>query len=81
MTPEERQQRADNDELSTVELPLFILDNVSTSEKIKEWDRSKMTPHREFAVEREDIRTMVRKTSHDLPTMVQTSNPEPYRGL
>ena len=59
MTLEERQQRAENDELSTVELPLFILDNSSTVDKIKEWNRRKVTPHSDLAVKRDDMRIQV----------------------
>lgn len=59
MSPEERQQRAENDELSTVEFPIFILDNASTSDKITEWNRTKTTPYAEHAVHREDFRVTV----------------------
>ena len=59
LTVEERQQRAENDELSTTELPLFILDNSSTVDKIKEWNRRKNTPHTDLAVKRDDMRIQV----------------------
>ena len=60
MTPEERQHRAERDELGTVELPLFILDNTSTVDKIKEFGRTKMTPFTEMAVTRNDFRVQVK---------------------
>ena len=59
MTLEERQQRAESDELSTTELPLFLLDNASTVDKIKEWNRRKVTPHADLAVKRDDMRVQV----------------------
>ena len=59
LSPEERQARADKDELSTVEFPLFILDNTSTMKKIEEWNRSKRTPFNENAVKRTDMRVEV----------------------
>lgn len=55
---EERQERADKDELSTVECPLFILDNTSTTEKIAEWGRIQNS-NRQFAVQRDDYRVEV----------------------
>ena len=57
---EERQQRAENDELSTTELPLFILDNCSTVDKVQEWNRRKVTPHSDLAVKRDDMRIQVK---------------------
>ena len=59
MTVEERQERAEKDELSTVELPLFILDNSSTSNKIQEWERKKSTPFTQYGVKRNDFRIKV----------------------
>ena len=59
LTPEERQQRAEKDELSTKELPLFILDNVPPMKKVEEWNRKKTTPNSNYAVKRDDIRTEV----------------------
>ena len=60
LTPEERQQRAESDQLSTKELPLFILDNVSTSSKLEEWHRAKSsTPYTNYTVKRADARVEV----------------------
>ena len=60
MSPEERQARADKDELSTVEFPLFILDNTSTKLKIEEWSKpSSRIQYPEQAVKRADFRVEV----------------------
>ena len=59
LSPEERQERADKDELSTVEFPFCILDNTSTTKKIEEWSRSKRTQYGDQAVKREDFRVEV----------------------
>ena len=55
---EERQARTEKDELSTVDSPLFILDNTSTTRKISEWERIK-NANRQFAVKRDDYRVEV----------------------
>ena len=63
LSPEERQARADKDHLSTVEFPLFILDNSSTTKKIAEWSRaSNRTRYPGQAVKRADVRVEVRET-------------------
>ena len=67
MTPEERQLRAREEELSTIELPLFILDNSATADKITEWNRTKQTPFTELAVRRDDVRVTVSLTLLNLP--------------
>ena len=59
MTPEDRQSRAESDEPSTTELPIFVLDNSSTSDKIQEWNRTSVSPFRQFAVKRTDFRVAV----------------------
>ena len=58
---EERQKRAEKDELSTVEMPLFILDNVSTTKKIAEFNRTTHHKFQDMAVKREDIRVQVKQ--------------------
>ena len=70
LSPEERQARADKDELSTVEFPIFILDNTSTTAKIEEWTRSKRTQFHEQAVKRTDIRVEVSQETY----LVSTNN-------
>ena len=56
LSNEERQARAEKDELSTVELPLFILDNLSTTKKVAEWTRVEKHPLTKLAVKRTDYR-------------------------
>ena len=63
MTTEERQARAEKDELSTVECPLFILDNTSTTKKIAEWERNKSVHYKHCAVKRDDFRVEVNFTT------------------
>ena len=63
LSAEERQERAEKDELSTVELPVFMLDNIEASKKITEWDRSKSTPYADLEVDRKDYRVKVNQKS------------------
>ena len=60
MSVEESQERAERDELSTMELPLFILDNTSLEDKVAEWERSKATPFSQYKITRSDPKVQVR---------------------
>ena len=59
LTPEERQARAEKDELSTKELPIMFIDNTSAAAKIKEVARRVTGPYADQAVQREDCRVEV----------------------
>ena len=60
ITPEERQARADLDELSTKEVPLIFIDNTSVAKKVKETNRNITGPYQDLMVKRDDIRVQVR---------------------
>ena len=59
LTVEERQKRAEKDELSTVEMPLFLLDNVSTTKKLAEFNRTQHHQFQDMVVQRDDVRVQV----------------------
>ena len=73
MTLEERQHLAKEDGLSTVELPLILLDNCATADKIKEWNRTKQTPFTELAVQRDDVRVTVSTVLSTISSEIHTS--------
>ena len=59
LTPEERQARAEKDELSTKELPIMFIDNTTAATKIAEVARQITGPYADQAVQREDCRVQV----------------------
>ena len=59
MSPEERQARAEKDELSTKEVPVFFIDNTTASSKAREFSQAQTSQYNDIKIKRDDIRIEV----------------------